>query len=149
EKTKASFINHPETGERLYRTGDFGRYLPNHEIEFLGREDAQVKIHGHRIELGEIEASISQHPEVRATALVVVGSGRGDKRLVAYVIPRTEQTLSASALRGFLRQRLPDYMVPAAFVFARSLPLTFNGKIDRKKLAESGEKYAAGGKMKE
>jgi amino acid adenylation domain-containing protein len=86
-KTNASFIIHPRTGERLYRTGDLGRYLPDGNIEFLGREDFQVKIRGHRIELGEIETALEQHPGVQAAVAAAVGDPRGDKRLIAYVVP--------------------------------------------------------------
>ena len=90
DKTAASFVIHPRTGERLYRTGDLGRWLPNGEIEFLGREDLQVKIQGYRIELGEIEAALTQHPAVRAAVVKAVGDPRGGKRLVAYVVPEQE-----------------------------------------------------------
>jgi amino acid adenylation domain-containing protein len=86
-KTSASFIIHPQSGERLYRTGDLGRYLPDGNIEFLGREDFQVKIRGHRIELGEIETALEQHPGVQAAVVAAVGDPRGDKRLIAYVVP--------------------------------------------------------------
>jgi len=90
EKTQASFITHPRTGERLYRTGDLGRYLPDGNIEFLGREDFQVKIQGYRIELGEIEVALIQHPAVRAGVVTAVGEPRGNKRLVAYIVPDQE-----------------------------------------------------------
>jgi amino acid adenylation domain-containing protein len=90
EKTAASFITHPRTGERLYRTGDMGRYLPDGNIEFLGREDFQVKVHGHRIELGEIESVLLQHPRVRAGVVTAMGDPRGDKRLVAYAVLDSE-----------------------------------------------------------
>jgi amino acid adenylation domain-containing protein len=90
EKTRASFITHPNTGERLYRTGDLGRYLPDGNIEFLGREDFQVKIRGHRIELGEIEAALLQHPRVHTAVVTAAGELRGNKRLIAYVVPEQE-----------------------------------------------------------
>jgi len=137
EKTRASFIVHPQTGDRLYKTGDFGRYLPNGDIEFLGREDTQVKIRGYRVELGEIETALAQHPNVCAAALVAIDVARGGRRLVAYIVPQTGFAPSPGELRDFLKERLPDYMLPAAFVFADSLPLTSNGKVDRKSLTES------------
>ena len=96
EKTRASFINHPRSGERLYRTGDMGRYLPNGKIEFLGREDFQVKIRGYRIELGEVEAALLQHPRVRAGVVTAVGEPQGSKRLVAYVVPDPGQGPTSS-----------------------------------------------------
>jgi len=86
EKTNASFITHPVTGERLYKTGDLGRYLPDGNIEFLGREDFQVKVQGYRIELGEIESVLLQHPRVREAVVTAIGEMRGNKRLVAYVV---------------------------------------------------------------
>jgi acyl carrier protein len=136
EKTRASFIIHPRTGDRLYKTGDLGRYLPDGEIEFLGREDTQVKIRGYRIELGEIEAALARHPDLRATALIAVGATNSDRRLVAYIVSETNPAPSPNELRGFLRQSLPEYMLPADFVFVSSLPLTSNGKVDRRRLAE-------------
>ena len=136
EKTRASFFVHPGTGDRLYKTGDLGRYLPDGEIEFLGREDTQVKIRGYRIELGEIEGALCQHPEVRAATLVAVGATGRDRRLVAYIISKTDPAPLPSELRDFLKQRLPNYMLPAAFVFVPSLPLTSNGKVDRRSLDE-------------
>jgi amino acid adenylation domain-containing protein len=134
EKTRASFITHPRTGERLYRTGDLGRYLPDGNIEFLGREDFQVKIRGHRIELGEIEAALSLHSEIREVVVATVGSERDNKRLVAYVVAQREPPPATAALREFLRKKLPEHMIPAAIVFLPSLPMTPSGKVDRKKL---------------
>ncbi|HLJ89395.1 MAG TPA: amino acid adenylation domain-containing protein [Candidatus Angelobacter sp.] len=131
EKTDASFITHPGTGERLYRTGDLGRWLPDGNIEFLGREDFQVKVQGHRIELGEIETALLQHPSVKAAVVSAVGERRGNKRLVAYVVPNEGVACEAEDLVAFLREKLPAYMVPSAFVPLASLPLTANGKVDR------------------
>jgi len=148
EKTRRSFIVHPQTGERLYKTGDLGRYLPNGEIEFLGREDTQVKIRGHRVELGEIEASLARHPLVSAGALVAIEAARGDRRLVAFVVPQAGSEPSSSEIRAFLKDRLPDYMLPASIVFVDSLPLTSNGKVDRKCLVESNLVNQAGPQVK-
>jgi len=151
EKTAASFITHPRTGERLYRTGDLGRYLPGGDIEFLGREDSQVKVRGYRVELGEIEAALCRHPAVReAVVMAFAGDRPGDKRLAAYVVtgaaapagPVTPEIPAApeiSELREHLRRSLPDYMVPAAFVFLPALPLTANGKVDRQALPRPGQ----------
>jgi len=130
-KTRASFITHPRTGHRLYRTGDLGRTLPGGDIEFLGREDLQVKVQGYRIELGEIEAVLARHPAVHACVAAAVGEREGTKRLVAYVVPARDQAPMAEELRGFLLEKLPAYMVPPAFVLLGELPLTANGKIDR------------------
>ncbi|MFD4636181.1 amino acid adenylation domain-containing protein [Lentzea sp. NPDC058436] len=129
-KTAASFLVHPDTGERLYRTGDLGRFLPGGEIEFLGREDFQVKVQGHRIELGEIEAALLQHPGVRAAVVVVQGEQRGAKRLVAFVLPQHEMP----DLTSYLGTKLPRYMVPNVFLEIAELPLTANGKVNRRAL---------------
>ncbi|MGB3206652.1 MAG: amino acid adenylation domain-containing protein, partial [Crinalium sp.] len=131
-KTAASFITHPRTGERLYKTGDLGRYLANGNIEFLGREDFQVKIGGYRIELGEIEAALLTHSAVKETVVSVVGE-QNHKKLVAYVVPNQE-FLEVTDLRNFLSEKLAGYMVPAAFMVLDSLPLTANGKVNRKAL---------------
>jgi amino acid adenylation domain-containing protein len=121
---------------RLYRTGDLVRWLANGTIDFLGREDAQVKIRGFRIELGEVEAALGEEPGV-GTAVVTVRQGEaGDKRLVGYVVASSGTTLSESGLRESLRSRLPDYMVPTAFVVLEELPLTPNGKVDHEALPE-------------
>ncbi|WP_036486315.1 non-ribosomal peptide synthetase [Myxosarcina sp. GI1] len=131
-KTAASFIVHPQTGERLYRTGDLGCYLPDGNIEFLGREDFQVKIGGYRIELGEIEAVLTQHPAVDKAVVVVAGKNSKEQRLVAYAVVNEE--ISCNELRGFLKEKLSEYMIPSAFMYLEKLPLSANGKIDRNAL---------------
>jgi pyochelin synthetase len=139
ERTAAKFINHPRTGERIYRTGDIGRYLPDGNIEFLGREDQQVKINGQRIELGEIEATLQQHAEVRAAVVVAVGEELDRKRLIAYVVPASCQAVSETHLREYLSLKLPDYMIPSLFLLLDRLPLTPNGKVDRRALPQVNE----------
>jgi aspartate racemase len=120
---------------RLYKTGDLARYLPDGNIEFLGRLDEQVKIRGFRIELGEIEALLAQHPDLREVVVVVREDIPGNKFLAAYVVPKLEASPpTISELRSFLKAKLPDYMVPGAFVFLEAMPLTPNGKIDRRAL---------------
>ncbi len=121
-------------GERLYRTGDLGRYLPDGNIEYIGRIDHQVKIRGFRIEPGEIEAVLSQHPWLRESAVVVCEDESGEKRLAAYVSAQQEPAPTATELRNYLRERLPDYMIPAVFVTLSELPLNPNGKLDRSAL---------------
>jgi amino acid adenylation domain-containing protein/non-ribosomal peptide synthase protein (TIGR01720 family) len=128
--TAEKFIPNPfinSKGERLYKTGDKARYLPDGNIEYLGRLDAQVKIRGFRIELGEIEAILNQHPEIKAAIVLT-----HHQQLVAYIV--TQQELTVSHLRRFLAERLPEYMIPAYFIFLESLPLTVNGKVDRRNL---------------
>ncbi len=120
---------------RLYKTGDLARYLPDGNIEFLGRIDHQVKVRGFRIELGEIEAVISQHPAVQETVVVVSADEADSQRLVAYIAPHSEQTLRITELRHFLESKLPNYMQPTAFVMLETLPLTPNGKVDRQALS--------------
>jgi len=131
--TAESFIPNPfsvEPGARMYRTGDRARYWADGNMEFLGRLDQQVKVRGFRIELGEIEAVLSQHPSVR-DALVLVREVAGEKQLVAYLVPRTSPAPSAAELRGFIKDKLPEYMLPAWFVALDAIPLTPNGKVDR------------------
>jgi amino acid adenylation domain-containing protein len=124
----------PKPGGRIYRTGDLGRYLPNGNVEFLGRADEQVKIRGFRIELSEIESTLTQHPAVREAVAGVVGSSPDDKQIVAYIVADQTGPPSIGELRGFLKERLPDYMSVSSFVFIDSVPLTANGKIDRRAL---------------
>jgi non-ribosomal peptide synthase domain TIGR01720/amino acid adenylation domain len=121
------------SASKLYRTGDLARFLPGREIEYLGRIDDQVKIRGFRIELGEIESVLRQHPEIREVSVIAREITPGTKQLVAYIVASTAR-IELPDLREFLKKKLPDYMVPAAFVFLPSLPLTNNGKIDRKAL---------------
>lgn len=134
ERTLASFIQHPRTGERLYKTGDLGRYLPDGNIEFLGRKDFQVKIQGYRVELGEIETTLAQHPGVRDAVVMITGQMFSDKRLVAYIVPKQDPALTADELRRFLEQKLPRYMVPSTYIMLDRLPLNANGKVDRRAL---------------
>jgi aryl carrier-like protein len=121
-----------EAGMRLYKTGDLARYLPDGNIEFLGRIDHQVKIRGYRIELGEIEALLRQHASVQDVVVIVREDVPGDKSLVAYVV--TSNDITSNGLRNSLKEKLPDYMIPAAFVLLEALPLTPNGKVDRRAL---------------
>lgn len=136
--TKEKFIPNPfskEQGSRIYKTGDLCRYLPDGNIEFLGRMDHQVKIRGFRIELGEIEAALREHTQVKEAVVIAREDQPGNKQLTAYLAPEEkEKTPEQSELRGFLKAKLPDYMIPSPFVTLEALPLTPNGKIDRKAL---------------
>ncbi|HYO54438.1 non-ribosomal peptide synthetase, partial [Archangium sp.] len=137
ELTAEKFVPHPfstRPGARLYRTGDRVRYLPQGELEYLGRLDSQVKLRGFRIELGEIESALGQHPEVKQAAVLVRKDGESPERLVAYVVAREGQKAETGALRAFLEERLPEYMVPSVFMALEALPLTTHGKVDRKAL---------------
>ncbi|WP_051673825.1 hybrid non-ribosomal peptide synthetase/type I polyketide synthase [Streptomyces sp. NTK 937] len=136
-RTAASFLEDTPHG-RLYRTGDLGRYLPDGTIEFLGRQDGQVKIQGFRVELGEIEAALSRLPGVRGAVAAAVGAERGMKSLVAGVVSDANVDADESVRRGILaslRERLPAYMVPSRVVGLDSVPVTANGKVDRQALA--------------
>jgi acyl carrier protein len=131
--TNERFIPNPfshDSESRLYKTGDVARYLPDGTIEFLGRIDNQIKIRGFRIEPGEIESVLRQNPEVQDVVVLVREDDSGGTRLVAYVIPRQGKTFNTSELRHFLKEKLPDYMMPSAFVLLKNLPLTANGKVD-------------------
>jgi amino acid adenylation domain-containing protein len=134
--TAEKFILNPFAagGKKLYKTGDLARYLPDGNIEFLGRIDNQVKIRGFRIELGEIEAAIGQHPSVREVTVIDREDRSGDKRLVAYLVTHQSVLPTARDLRAFLQSLLPDYLIPSAFVMVAALPLTANGKVDRRAL---------------
>ncbi|WP_438040317.1 non-ribosomal peptide synthetase [Sorangium sp. So ce128] len=133
--TAERFVPHPfGVGARLYRTGDRARYRPDGAIEFMGRRDHQVKIRGFRVELGEIEARVREHPAVgQAVVIAARQDGAVAPTIVAYVVPR-EGALDEAALRAFLKDRLPEYMHPSDFVLLHALPLTANGKVDRKAL---------------
>jgi amino acid adenylation domain-containing protein len=135
--TAERFVPDPscaEPGGRLYRTGDLVRYLPDGAVEYLGRIDFQVKVRGFRIELGEIESVLAAHPAVRETVVVARVQEGGDSQLVGYVVPEGGTEPEVSALRSFLGERLPEHMVPAAWVMLREMPLTTSGKIDRRAL---------------
>jgi amino acid adenylation domain-containing protein len=118
---------------RIYKTGDMGRRLPDGSIKFEGRKDFQIKIRGFRVELGEIESALAQHAHVRESVVVAKENGTGDKTLIAYVVPREQASINGE-LREFLKQKLPEYMVPSSFVVLDSLPLTASGKLNRRAL---------------
>jgi acyl-coenzyme A synthetase/AMP-(fatty) acid ligase len=133
ERTRLAFLSDPHRpGQRLYRSGDFGRWLPGGKLEFLGRRDTQVKIRGFRIEIGEIENTLLRVPGVRDGAVVVAERADGSKHLVAFY--SAERPLGIDLLRDRLGHSLPEYMVPSAFHWRETLPLTANGKIDKKML---------------
>jgi amino acid adenylation domain-containing protein len=135
--TAEKFIPNPfasEPGARMYRTGDLARYLPNGDIEFLGRIDYQLKIRGFRIEPGEIESLLSRYSAIAQTVVIARENGAGHKQLVAYLVPEEDTAVSIADLKNYLKQHFPDYMIPSAFVLMDQLPLTPNGKVDRKAL---------------
>lgn len=138
--TATKFIQNPFAKGRLYKTGDVAQWLPDGNIEFLGRVDDQVKIRGFRIELGEIETVLSQHPAVQETVVLAREDEPKRQQLVAYVVAKPEQTLVPGGLRKFLAEKLPDYMIPSVFVVLESLPLTHNGKINRQALPPPDQK---------
>ncbi|HKG22749.1 MAG TPA: amino acid adenylation domain-containing protein [Blastocatellia bacterium] len=128
-------------GERLYRTGDQARHLAGGIVEFLGRADHQVKLRGFRIELGEIESALDRSPSVKKAVVLAREDAPGEKRLVAYVIPEIRGEHLASELQSFLKERLPDYMIPSAFVILDAFPLSLNGKLNRQKLPPPERAY--------
>ena len=141
ELTKEKFISNPfVSGERLYKTGDLARYLPDGTIEFLGRIDHQVKIRGFRIEPGEIESVLIDHPAVKQSVVALREDDQGENYLVGYIVPKSQDKPSISNLVTYLRQKLPEYMVPSAFVTLDALPLTPSGKVDRRSLPAPEQK---------
>jgi amino acid adenylation domain-containing protein len=143
--TSERFLGNPfgqTANDRLYKTGDLGRYMPDGNVEPLGRADLQVKIRGFRVELGEIEAVLGMHTDVREAVVIAREDTPGDKRLVAYIVSQQNQTPAGSELRSFLKGKLPEYMLPAAFVILDALPLTPNGKVDRRALPAPDEMSA-------
>jgi amino acid adenylation domain-containing protein len=137
ELTAEKFLNNPfstHSGDRMYRTGDLGRWLPDGNVEYLGRIDDQVKIRGYRIELGEIESVLQQHLQVKQSVVLAREDGNGNKRLVAYIVP--EETFDKQELQAYLQNTLPEYMVPALWVELDKIPLTPNGKTDKKALPD-------------
>jgi amino acid adenylation domain-containing protein len=133
ELTKERFIDNPFVpNSKMYRTGDLCRYMPGGNVEFLGRADDQIKVRGFRVELGEIEATLAKHPSVRQAAVVAKAEAQGEKRLIAYVVGPSPK----EDLRAYLKEQLPDYMVPTAIVPLQRLPLNANGKVDRQSLLE-------------
>jgi len=142
ELTADRFIKSPFDSQkysRIYKTGDLGRYLPDGNIEYLGRADNQVKVRGYRIELGEVEVTLSKHPFVTQVAVTVREDEPGDKRLVAYLVIENNKKLSPGEIRKFIAEMLPEYMLPSSFVFLEALPKTPSGKIDRRSLPKPDE----------
>ncbi len=139
ELTKEKFIQNPlkkKNKDRLYKTGDLGRFLPDGSIDFVGRADHQVKLRGYRIEMGEVEAAISQHPNVRETVVEIFGKKSADQKLVGYLTLKKGTQLNATQLRDFLTEKIPEYMIPSTFMFLEKMPFAASGKIDRLNLPE-------------
>lgn len=136
ELNKARFLTLPETGERIYATGDIGRYLPDGNIEILGRNDFQVKILGHRIELGEIEVTLREHADVTDAVVVAPKNDSDSRRLVAFVVLGSESPCTTEDLHRHLEEKLPSYVIPSSIVSLDQLPLSPNGKVDRNALTQ-------------
>ncbi len=139
ELTKEKFIQNPfgkKKKDRLYKSGDLGRFLPDGNIDFIGRADHQVKLRGYRIEMGEVEAAISQHPNVRETVVDIFGEKSTDQKLVGYLTLKNGTKLNATQLRNFLEEKIPEYMIPSTFMFLEKMPFATSGKIDRKNLPQ-------------
>jgi hypothetical protein len=147
ELTAEKFIPNPfadQPGGLLYKTGDLARYLPDGNIDFLGRKDHQVKIRGFRVELGEIETLIRGYQGIQEATVVIKQDKRGDKRLVAHYVSAGEAVFTTHDLKSYLKESLPEYMIPSAFVRLEVMPLTSSAKIDRQALAEAEQDYEAG-----
>jgi len=138
--TAERFIANPfQPGTRMYKTGDLALWEPDGNIKFLGRADNQVKIRGFRIEPGEVEALLETHPEVGEAVVIDVEYGAGDRRLVAYVVPGAGRDIDCTGLREFVKEKLPEYMVPSTFVAMEKLPVTSSGKVNRRQLPHPGD----------
>ncbi|MFT6320421.1 MAG: amino acid adenylation domain-containing protein, partial [Granulosicoccus sp.] len=139
ELTEEKFIQNPfgeKRKDRLYKTGDLGRFLPDGNIDFVGRADHQVKLRGYRIEMGEVEAAISQHPNVREIVVEISGEKSADQKLIGYLTLKNGAQLNATQLRNFLEEKIPGYMIPSTFMFLEKMPFAASGKIDRKNLPQ-------------
>ncbi|MCI0595646.1 MAG: AMP-binding protein, partial [candidate division Zixibacteria bacterium] len=136
-------IRNTQYASRLYKTGDLARRLANGDLEYLGRIDSQVKIRGYRIELGEIQAALAEHPAVNEAVVIVREDEPGNKRLAAYMIKKPGQSLETVDFNEFLKKRLPNYMIPAAYVEMKTFPLTTNGKLDQKALPAPEKQHSA------
>ena len=139
ELTKEKFIQNPfgeKRKDRLYKTGDLGRIIPDGNIDFVGRADHQVKLRGYRIEMGEVEAAISQHPNVRETVVEIFGEKSDDQKLIGYLTLKNGAQLNTTQLRNFLEEKIPEYMIPSTFMFLEKMPFATSGKIDRKNLPQ-------------
>src|SRR5262249_7239803 len=123
-----------EPGARMYKTGDLVRYLADGRVEFLGRTDQQVKLRGYRIEIEEIEAVLNEHQGVTEAVVIVREDTPGDMRLVAYLVPAQRGSQNGEQFEAYLRQKLPEYMIPSSYVMLERLPITSNGKVDRRRL---------------
>jgi amino acid adenylation domain-containing protein len=149
-RTSNTFVRDPFSQDdtaRLYRTGDLARHLPGGDIEFQGRADHQVKVRGIRVELGEIESVLRSHPAIRDTVVTAVPDASGSVRLVGYLVSRPGQTAPEDTVREYLRERLPEYMVPSTLMTLEALPLNANGKVDRKALPVPGHTEAPAGEV--
>ncbi len=137
ELTAEKFVPDPfgsEAGGRLYRTGDWARWRPNGSLEYIGRRDEQVKLRGNRIELGEIETALRLHPKIQDAAVIISQDAAGEKRIAAYLVSNEDQVPSQAQLRKYLADKMPEYMIPAVFIPLAELPLSPNGKLDRRRL---------------
>jgi acyl carrier protein len=143
--TREKFVINPATNlphDRMYRSGDLGRYLPDGNVALIGRRDSQVKIRGYRVELSEIEGVLGAHVGVKDCAVLAHEYAPDDKRLVAYVVLHDERSTTTSELRQFVGGRLPQYMIPSQYVFLPALPLTPNGKLNRKALLAPDNRFS-------
>ncbi len=136
ELTAQKFIKNPLSSGRLFKTGDLARMLPDGNLDFIGRKDFQVKLRGYRIELGEIESILLKHKAIRESVVIIHGEKSEDQKLIAYLVPSNSQKISSTEIRLYTEGELPAYMIPSTFIFLDKMPLSLNGKVDRKALAQ-------------